>query len=64
MGNIVQTLMGHAKPYTHSCPECGAATRCDLKNGKSVCWCMYEEWVRDLDIEESTKCLCRRCLNK
>lgn len=47
---------------THSCPECGSNTFCDIAEGKDTCWCFE---VEEREITETfDACLCRRCLDK
>ncbi len=47
---------------THNCPECNKLTKCDLENGKSVCWCFSVEVVNKLEHNAGNKCMCKSCL--
>lgn len=50
------------KKSTHTCPECGDNTFCDIAAGKDICWC-FEIEEREIT-ENYNVCLCRRCLEK
>ena len=54
----------------HNCPQCLKASRCDIEDGRSVCWC-FAETVLSADAStqannasENTSCLCKTCLRK
>ncbi|GAA3971562.1 cysteine-rich CWC family protein [Allohahella marinimesophila] len=52
----------------HNCPECSKASRCEIEEGRSVCWCFSEPTLpRDLsrdNVVERPLCLCKACLHK
>lgn len=50
---------------THNCPDCNKLTKCDLENGKSVCWC-FTKPIKDNKVghSEGQQCLCRTCLDE
>ncbi len=57
---LIEQISGNQT--THTCPECGAPTHCDITAGKETCWCFDVE-ARDVT-EERQSCLCRNCLEK
>ena len=48
---------------THTCPECGEWTSCNLEKGGliSKCWCNKVEIKRPIN---GQSCLCKSCLIK
>lgn len=54
----------------HNCPKCNKASRCDIEDGRSVCWCFSEPRLPQpftavsSSPEEGPNCLCKTCLNK
>ncbi|EMQ4280078.1 cysteine-rich CWC family protein [Vibrio alginolyticus] len=59
---IIEQIAG--EDSTHSCPECGTQTHCDIAAGKETCWCFTTE-TRDLPKPSANQlCLCRKCLEK
>ncbi|WP_114764787.1 cysteine-rich CWC family protein [Vibrio rhodolitus] len=48
---------------THTCPNCGENSFCEISAGKERCWCFDIE-KRDLSsTARSGVCLCRKCLS-
>ncbi len=58
--SLVEQISG--SNTTHSCPECGTQSHCDIAAGKETCWCFDVE-TRDV-AKEGQACLCRKCLEK
>lgn len=47
------------------CPKCENPNKCEIAEGKGVCWCFFEDIPRDLlsrDSEDS--CYCKNCIQE
>ena len=55
--------VGDTSPFTHNCPVCASAVRCDITRGKSTCWCFTVQ-AQIREAEWDGLCLCTGCLKK
>lgn len=61
MADAMDLLKTLPRPVTHSCPECQGPVRCDVEQGKSVCWC-FSVRPQQREVDWGGQCLCQSCL--
>jgi len=57
----LQRQLESSKPVTHTCPNCKAPVKCDVEQGKSVCWC-FSVKPQQREVDWDGLCLCKACL--
>lgn len=61
MCNYMEVSPNLPSLITHACPECKTPVKCDVAQGKSVCWCFTVK-RQEREVDWGGQCLCTNCL--